>query len=113
MRHVPWNDDVGAIVATLRALAPPPAEVHAAAAAIVADVRVRGDDAVREQTLRLDGVALEDEYAVPAAELRARLDALAPSLRAALELGHGRTSARVGSSSIEQPSAGASARSGG
>ncbi len=85
MRQVSWNDDVGATVAALRALAPPPAEVHAAAAAIVADVRARGDDAVRDQTLRLDGVELADEYVVPVAELRARLDALAPALRAALE----------------------------
>ena len=43
MKHLPWNDDVAATVAQLRALAPPPAEVRAAAAAIVADVRARGD----------------------------------------------------------------------
>jgi histidinol dehydrogenase len=85
MRRLAWNRDVAATVAELRALAPPPAEVQAAAAGIVADVRVRGDDAVREQTARLDRVDLPEEYAVPAAELRARLDGLSPDLRAALE----------------------------
>src|SRR5690606_37783149 len=85
MRQVPWNDDVAANVAALRALAPPAAEVRAAATAIVADVRARGDAAVREQTLRLDRVDLADDYAVPTAEMRTRLEALAPELRAALE----------------------------
>jgi histidinol dehydrogenase len=85
MRRLPWSDDVAATVAELRALAPPAAEVQAAAATIVADVRGRGDAAVRDQTARLDRVELEDDYAVPAAELRARLEELSPELRAALE----------------------------
>jgi histidinol dehydrogenase len=85
MRRLPWNDDVTATVAALRALAPPPAEVQAASAAIVADVRARGDDAVRAQTSRLDRVELAEDYAVPAEEMQARLDALPPSLRTALE----------------------------
>ena len=67
MRHLPWNDDLAATVAALRALAPPPAEVQAAVAAIVADVRARGDDAVRAHTARLDGVELPEDYAVPPA----------------------------------------------
>ena len=58
MRLLPWNDDVAATVASLRALAPPPAEVRQAAAAIVDDVRARGDAAVRAQTARLDRVEL-------------------------------------------------------
>ena len=83
--QLPWNDDVAATVATLRALAPAAAEVRTAAAAIVADVRARGDAAVRAQTARLDTVELPEAYAVPAAELRARLEALSPVLRGALE----------------------------
>jgi len=86
MRRLPWNDDVAATVAALRGLAPPADEVRAAVAAIVADVRERGDDAVREQTARLDHVTLAEHYGVPSAELRARLEALTPALRAALEL---------------------------
>ena len=85
MRRLPWSADVSATVAALRALAPPPAEVRAATAAIIADVRARGDAALRAQTARFDRVALAEDYAVPADELRARLDALSPSLRAALE----------------------------
>ena len=85
MRQLAWNEDVAATVAELRALTPAPAEVRAAATGIVADVRTRGDEAVREQTARLDRVWLPEDYAVPAAELRARLDALSPDLRAALE----------------------------
>jgi len=85
MRHLPWNPEVGATVAELRALAPPPAEVQAAAAAIVADVRAGGDGAVRAHTARLDRVDLPEDYAVPAEEMRVRLAALTPELRAALE----------------------------
>ena len=86
MRQLSWNDDVAATVAALRALAPPAAEVQTAAAAIVADVRARGDAAVRAQTARLDRVELPEDYAVPAAELGARLEALSPELRGALEM---------------------------
>jgi histidinol dehydrogenase len=85
MRQLPWNDDVAATVAALRAFAPPAAEVQTAAAAIVADVRARGDDAVRAQTARLDRVELPEDYAVSAAEPGAQLEALSPELRGALE----------------------------
>ena len=85
MRLLPWNDDVAATVAELRALAPAPAEVRAAAEAIVADVRAGGDDAVRAHTARLDRVDLPADYAVPAAEMRAALEALTPELRESLE----------------------------
>jgi histidinol dehydrogenase len=84
MRQLPWNDDVAATVSELRSLAPPAAEVQAAAAAIVADVRARGDAAVRDQTARLDRVELADDYAVPLDLMRSRLDALSPELRGAL-----------------------------
>ena len=85
MRQLTWNDDLAATVASLRALAPPPAEVRQAAAAIVDDVRAHGDAAVRAQTARLDRVELTEDYAVPAEEMAARLAALSPELRAALE----------------------------
>jgi histidinol dehydrogenase len=89
MKTLPWVDDVGITVAALRALAPPAAEVRAAVAAIVADVRTRGDAAVRECSARLDGVRLPAGYAVPPAELRDCLQSLTPALRAALDLAAG------------------------
>jgi histidinol dehydrogenase len=85
VRRVSWSGGVPAIVAELRGLAPPPAEVQAAVAAIVADVRAGGDDAVRAHTARLDGVDLAQDYAVPPDEMHARLAALSPVLREALE----------------------------
>ena len=85
MRRVSWSGGVPAIVAELRGLAPPPAEVQAAVAAIVADVRAGGDDAVRAHTARLDGVDLAQDYGVPPDEMHARLAALSPVLREALE----------------------------
>jgi histidinol dehydrogenase len=48
------------------------------------DVRVRGAQAVREITARLDGVDAED-FAVPAEALQRALDSCDPALRAALE----------------------------
>ncbi len=86
MRRLNWNDDVGELVAALRALAPPPDQVREAVEAIVADVRALGDDAVRAHTARLDRVELPAAYGVSPGELTARLDALTPELRAALEL---------------------------
>ena len=86
MRQLTWNDDLAATVASLRAPAPPPAEVRQAAAAIVDDVRAHGDAAVRAQTARLDRVELTEDYAVPAEEMAARLAALSPELRAALQI---------------------------
>ncbi|HEY7939226.1 MAG TPA: histidinol dehydrogenase [Acidimicrobiales bacterium] len=57
----------------------------AAVAEIVAAVRERGDDAVRDLTLRFDGVRIE-ELLVPAHELKDALESLDPTLRAALEV---------------------------
>jgi histidinol dehydrogenase len=62
-------------------------DVSAAVAAvepIVAGVRDRGVDAIREATARFDGVPL-DEVRVPAGELAAALAGLDPDVRAALE----------------------------
>lgn len=86
MKTLPWSDDIGATVAALRGFAPPAAEVRAAVAAIVEDVRARGDEAVRAHTARLDGVDLPGDYAVPAAEKERSLAELAPALREALDL---------------------------
>jgi len=53
--------------------------------AILADVRARGDAAVRDLTERFDGCRLDD-LRVPADELQAALDSASPELRAALEV---------------------------
>jgi len=86
MRRIEWAGDAGAIVAELRSFAPPAAEVRTAVTAIVEDVRERGDNAVREQSLRLDGVDLGAAYAEPPSRLREALDALHPLLREALDV---------------------------
>jgi len=54
------------------------------AGSIVADVRARGDEALREYTARLDGVHLES-FSVSDAEFAAAETALTPVQRAALE----------------------------
>jgi histidinol dehydrogenase len=54
------------------------------------DVRIRGAQAVREITARLDGVDLED-FAVPQAALDGALERCDPTLRAALEESIART----------------------
>src|SRR5690606_31518625 len=59
-------------------------EVERVVAAIIADVRERGDDALREQALRYDGVTLE-AVEVPSEAGAAALDALDPDVRRALE----------------------------
>jgi histidinol dehydrogenase len=63
------------------------AAVDAAVAAIVADVRDRGDAALLEYTAKLDRFSVPSAAAleIPAAEMRAAFDALAPTQRAALE----------------------------
>lgn len=60
-------------------------EPVAAVRTILADVRARGDVALRELTERFDGVAL-DALEVPRAELDAALADMTPEVRAALEL---------------------------
>jgi histidinol dehydrogenase len=52
--------------------------------AILADVAERGDAALRDHTERLDGVRLDD-LRVPADEIAAALEAVDPTVRAALE----------------------------
>src|SRR3954462_4428268 len=59
--------------------------VAAAVSGIIADVRARGDAALRELTARFDGADLDDVRVDRAAQVAA-LDALPLALRAALEL---------------------------
>jgi len=55
-------------------------------AAIIAEVRARGDEALAEYTARLDGHDLGKDWHISAETCREAFDALAPDLRAALEL---------------------------
>ena len=86
MRSLTLGDDPQVIVAELRSVAAPPADLEETVAAIVADVRARGDQAVRAHTARLDNVDLPSDYATGAADLRRALDETSAELRAALEL---------------------------
>ena len=56
---------------------------------ILAEVELRGDEAVREFTSRFDGVDLA-ELRVPSEEIQSALDSLAPELRLALEVARDR-----------------------
>jgi len=62
---------------------PPVDEVRA----VLAAVRERGDDALRELTERFDGVRIDD-IRVPVEEVTAALDAIPADLREALEVAH-------------------------
>ena len=77
--------DRAALLGVLPRAAIDVAAVAAVVEPIIADVRERGADAVRELTERLDGVRL-DGFRVDPAELDAALAALDPSVRAALEV---------------------------
>lgn len=60
------------------------AQTRNAVAALIADVRTRGDAALREITARFDGVSLE-RFAVSEAEFAAAEAAVAPELRQAMQ----------------------------
>jgi histidinol dehydrogenase len=63
------------------------AGVSADVAAIIADVRARGDAAVAELTAKFDRVDLDAQgWRIPASALDAALDGLDPDLRAALDM---------------------------
>ena len=64
-------------------------EPVAAVRSILAAVRDRGDDALRDYTAEFDGVTLS-ELTIPAAELRAALDSMSAEERQALELARDR-----------------------
>ncbi|HKB75351.1 MAG TPA: histidinol dehydrogenase [Myxococcales bacterium] len=70
--------------AGLRAAAAVPPEVAPAVSRIVAEVRARGEAAVRELTLRFDGADLPDAF-LPAREWDALAARCPPAVRAALE----------------------------
>jgi histidinol dehydrogenase len=80
--------DLRGFTGDLRARLPRPSADQAAPVAVVreilADVRARGDVAVRELTERFDGVRL-DQLRVPHADLVSALDGLAAPVRDALE----------------------------
>jgi histidinol dehydrogenase len=69
--------------AELRALVPSPADVADDVRAILAAVRQRGDEAVREYTQRFDGAELRD-LRVPPQPIAAAADALEPAVLDAL-----------------------------
>ncbi len=60
-----------------------------AVAAIIAEVRAGGDEALRACTARFDHVDI-DELRVPADEIRAALDRIPPALQEALDVAHDR-----------------------
>jgi histidinol dehydrogenase len=62
------------------------ADVARDVAAILADVRARGDQALADYTARFDGHDLGEDWRIPAQTCREAFDALDPALRAALEL---------------------------
>jgi histidinol dehydrogenase len=64
----------------------------AAVREIIAEVRARGDDALRQYTERFDGCTLEDAR-VTAEEVKAALEAASPALRDALEYAKGEITA--------------------
>jgi histidinol dehydrogenase len=79
--------DPAELVAGLRELIPAGESVAGGVAAIIADVRSRGDEAVRDYTARFDtGGAPTLPVQVPAAAVAAAGAALAPELRAGLSL---------------------------
>jgi histidinol dehydrogenase len=71
------------------------ADVSASVAAILADVRVRGDEALADYTARFDGhqLATDADWRIDATQCKAAYDALDPTLRAALETAAARISA--------------------
>ena len=79
--------DFEAQFAALQWSAETDASIDATEAAIIADVRARGDAAVLEYTARFDGLPSPTMSAleVPAAELSAAVQAITPEQRAALE----------------------------
>ncbi len=70
------------------------ADVSRDVAAIIADVKLRGDAAVADYTAKFDGFDLaQTGWRIPRADCDAALAALAPELRAALELAAARITA--------------------
>jgi histidinol dehydrogenase len=85
--------DLRGITGDLRSALPRPHDEQErsseAVAEIIADVKARGDAALRGLTERFDHVVL-DELRVPAAEILAAQERISPELRAALQVAHDR-----------------------
>ena len=86
MRRLTLGDDPAVVVTALRECGEPAAAVERAVAEILADVRARGDEAVRAHALRLDDLDLPERYGLDPSELSAAWRAARPELRAALKL---------------------------
>ena len=80
-------DDAAAVAARVRASVPSPADVAAEVAAIVADVRERGDAAVREYEQRFGGGEAAAEPAELEPAVRAGLQTAIANVRAVAEAG--------------------------
>lgn len=81
------HGDPAPVVAALRALVPGGTSVAREVAAIIADVRERGDEAVAQYTARFDtGGRRPPEIRVPDSRLQEACDALGGQLREGLEL---------------------------
>jgi histidinol dehydrogenase len=84
VRRLPHDGDAAATAAALRALAPAGTSVSGTVAEIVASVRIRGEQALREYVERFDHTS--GDLRVSADDLAAALDALDPDVRAGLEV---------------------------
>jgi histidinol dehydrogenase len=91
MKRIDWTslDDTARNAALARPMQSRAADLRQGVEAIVADVRARGDVAVRELTARYDGTSLDD-LAVTDAEFDAAEARLAPALKAAVREAAGR-----------------------
>jgi histidinol dehydrogenase len=79
--------DAPAVATTIRSLVPAPGSVAAAVAAIIEDVRARGDAAVDQYTRQFDTRGGESRsFRVLDSELHAAAERLNPAVRAGLEL---------------------------
>jgi histidinol dehydrogenase len=88
VERIGWDGrDPAGLAHALRAARPDPEEASGAVAEIVHEVEGRGDAAVRELTLRLDGVeAAPGSLRVDSATLARALDEVPADVRAAMEL---------------------------
>jgi histidinol dehydrogenase len=77
------STDEAAVAAMLDRSPARNADVEAAAARIVADVRQRGDEAVREYASRFDG--LDGAFEIPRAEMRRAAGTVAPDVKRAVK----------------------------
>jgi histidinol dehydrogenase len=89
VRRLPHDGDAAATAAALRALAPAGTSVSGTVAEIVASVRIRGEQALREYVERFDHTS--GDLRVSADDLAAALDALDPDVRSTCRAGATRT----------------------